>query len=227
MTHPVQKPVGGLGNWMGIVLLFLAFGLIVAVLIAVSPHGNYFEEKRAKAREDKLKTMREDADKALYHYAIVDKGKGTAKIPIDRAMQLTLAELSQKQPTAAGPIEAAPAPAASPAASGAPAGASPAPAGSPSTATQTGAATPAPATTPLPQATGTPKTSSIGGVTSEPAGAVQPRGAAPGSQPGPASTPSAQLPPPSGVAPVSPTARPVQSPPGTPLPVAGQTPTPP
>src|SRR5438874_10708317 len=99
--------------WFGVVLLFILFGLVVAVLIGASPRGNNYEEKRAKAREAKLKTAREEATKDLNSYSWVDKSKGVVRIPIDRAMQLTVAELAQKKPAAAKPIESpsvAPAP---------------------------------------------------------------------------------------------------------------------
>ncbi len=209
VTHPVQRPAGGLGAWLGIVVLFFAFGLGVAVLTGLFPHANQLEEKRAKARAEKLKTMRDDADKALHNYAWVDKAKGSAKIPIERAMELTVAELSQKKPESAGPI-ATPAPAEAPAAPG----------------MQAGTAAPAAVPAMTPQPTAPPKPASIGGVTNEPAAALKAPGAAPGTQPGASATPAATPGPNTAVAPVSPTATPVQSAPGTPIPVAGKTPPP-
>ena len=65
----------------------------------------------------------ENAQK-LQEYAWVDKAKGTVQIPIERAMELTIAELNSKKPTPAGPI-ATPAPSrASPKPSPSPAAAS-------------------------------------------------------------------------------------------------------
>src|SRR5438105_12922212 len=93
------------GAWLGIVFVFLFFGIFVRVLVAATPHGDTYEEKRAKAREEKLKTIREAATKDLSSYAWVDKGKGIARIPIDRAMQLTLRDLASKEPAPANPIE--------------------------------------------------------------------------------------------------------------------------
>ena len=120
------RPRISFGAWLGVVLLFLFFGIFVLVLVAATPHGNNYEEKRAKARGEKLKTARDAATKDLNSYAWVDKGKGVARIPIDRAMQLTLRDLASKKPVPANPI-AAPAEAAAPAAS------PPAPAVSPQT----------------------------------------------------------------------------------------------
>src|ERR1044071_9453226 len=125
-------------TWLGIVLLFVLFGVIVLAVVGPSPRQSDYEEMRAKKRMENLKTARDDAEKALNNYAWVDKNKGVARIPIGRAMQLTVAELAQKKPAAAGPIAtpapseaAAGKPAAQTSPGGAPAPASSAPAGSP------------------------------------------------------------------------------------------------
>jgi len=196
---PERSPIS-FGAWLGIVLLFLFFGIFVLVLVAATPHGNTYEAKRAEAREKKLNDTRNAATGELNSYSWVDKGKGIARIPIDRAMELTLRDLASKKPAPANPIEA-PAPTPVPAASPAP------------------AVSPAPA---LPGASGTPKPTSVQGINSEnrgqPAAASNPPGAIPGTQPGPGATPAASPPPPSGQPAVSPSATPEQKPPGTPPP---------
>jgi hypothetical protein len=147
-------------TWLGIVCLFGLFGLIVLAVIGPSPRTSDYEETRAKKRMEKLKTLHEESQKELTTYAWADKNKGVARIPIDRAMEVTVADLAQKKPAPAGPI-------ATPPAQTAPAGASPAApavpqgaavssppsaiAASPSPATQQSPpapASPAPATTP-------------------------------------------------------------------------------
>jgi hypothetical protein len=80
------------------------FGVIVLAIIGPSPRGSDYEETRAKKRLENLKTLREDAEKVLTSYAWVDKNKGVVRIPISRAMELTIAELTQQKPAAAGPI---------------------------------------------------------------------------------------------------------------------------
>ena len=132
--------------WFGIVLLFALFGVIVLAIIGPTPRGTDYEETRAKKRVENLKTLREEADKALTTYGWIDKNKGVARIPIERAMELTVADLAKQKPAPAGPI-ATPASAEATAgkqqatagagASAAPA--SPAPVGSP----QAGGASPA------------------------------------------------------------------------------------
>jgi uncharacterized protein (DUF58 family) len=114
--------------WFGIVLLFALFGVIVLAIIGPTPRGSDYEEARAKKRVENLKALREEADKALTTYGWVDKNKGVARIPIERAMELTVAELAKQKPAPAGPI-ATPAPQATASAPGS--AASPAPATSP------------------------------------------------------------------------------------------------
>ena len=131
-----------LSTWVGIVLLFALFGVIVLAMIGPAPRGSSYEETRAKKRVENLKTVRDEAAKALTTYGWIDKNKGVAHVPIDRAMELTLAELAQKKPAPAGPIAAPQAQ--TPAAPANPAPASPAPAGSPqSSSTQPAASPPA------------------------------------------------------------------------------------
>src|SRR5436190_2554910 len=158
-AHRIAYSRAPFSTWLAIVCLFVLFGLIVLAVIGPSPRTSDYEETRAKKRMEKLKALHEETQKELTTYAWVDKNKGLARIPIDRAMEVAVAELAQKKPAPAGPI-AAPAPQA------APAGASPTPgasqgaalsgppsaiAASPSPATQQSPpapASPAPATTP-------------------------------------------------------------------------------
>jgi len=127
-----------LSAWFGIVLLFALFGVIVLAIIGPSPRTSDYEETRAKKRVENLKTLRDEADKALTSYAWVDKNKGVARIPIERAIELTVIDLAKQKPAPAGPI-ATPETQATAAVGTSPAPASPpAPAGSP----QSGGASP-------------------------------------------------------------------------------------
>src|SRR5713226_8012816 len=123
-------------SWLGVVLLFVLFGVIVLAVIGPAPRGDTYEQKRAKAREEKLKAARDEETKTLTTYGWIDKNKGVARIPITRAMELSVAELAKKKPARAGPIATPGAEA-----SAAPAGAT--------------ALTPAPSASPVPS--GTPK----------------------------------------------------------------------
>jgi hypothetical protein len=140
-----------LSTWLGVVLLFALFGVIVLAIIGPSPRGSDYEETRAKKRMENLKTSREDADKALNTYAWIDKNKGLVRIPIGRAMELTIAQLAQQKPAAAGPIATPETQAASPAPAGSPQPSATQPAASPSPAAQSSPpapASPAPGKTP-------------------------------------------------------------------------------
>jgi hypothetical protein len=133
--------------WLGVVLLFVLFGLIVLALIGPAPRQNDYETRRAQARAEKLKALYEEDTKALTKYGWIDKNKGVARIPIERAMELTLTELAQKKPAPAYAIATPTPPAPSPAASSpSPTAASPSPA----------APSPSPAGSPLPSPTKSP-----------------------------------------------------------------------
>jgi hypothetical protein len=118
-------------TWLGVVLLFILFGVIVLAVIGPSPRGSDYEQTRAKKRMERLNALREENEKELTTYAWVDKNKGVARIPINRAMELEVAELAQKKPAPAGPIATPPQPQASPAAAVSPAPGVPVRAGSP------------------------------------------------------------------------------------------------
>ena len=205
-----EPPRSVFGTWLGIVLLFAVFALFVWAVMGMMPHGNTYEEKRADARAEKLKSMREESNTALHGYAWVDKTKGVARLPIERAMDLSVAELAQKKPTAAGLIPPDPVAAAAGPQSTAPGAPTPAPSAPPSTAGEAS------------------RNTSFAGEKSEIHG--QPTGApnaAPGTQPGPSATPAATPPAPADKPhpnPSAPTQTPQTVPAGTPIPLPGATP---
>ena len=191
------------------VLLFAVFGMIAFVVLKASPRGDTFEKKRAKARAEKLDAAQKEYLNALTTYAWVDKAKGIARIPINDAMKLTLVQLADSKPAAAGPIAAE----------------------SPSAAPQTSpgpSASASPAASPAANATGTPKPKAVEGHDSEahnqPAAATNPAPAPPNTQPGANASPAASVPSQSAKAPVTPSPTAMPSAPGTPLPVRGKTP---
>src|ERR1700704_1612443 len=91
-------------TWIGVVLLFAFFGLLALIVIGASPRGNSYEKKRAKVRAEKLEALNQEKLTAITTYAWVDKSKGVVRIPVEEAMTITVAELSQKTPAAANPI---------------------------------------------------------------------------------------------------------------------------
>ena len=195
--------------WLGIVVLFVLFGVIVLATIGPSPRGDTYEAQRGRKRLDKLKALRDEEAKTLTTYAWVDKAKGVARIPIERAMDLTTAQLAQTKPVPAGPL-ATPAPQQTPAAAISPPASPAAP----------------PARASSPAASATPKPKAVEGVESatrgQPAAAVKPAPAQPSTQPGASATPAAPAVPAAAATP-SP-AGPSPTAPGSPLPVRGKTP---
>jgi hypothetical protein len=196
--------------WLGIVFLFALFGVIVLAIIGPSPRSNSYEQNRAKKRLDILNKLREEDAKALTTYSWIDKEKQMVRIPIQRAMELTVVQLAQMKPTAAGPIATPPAPPA------------------PSVATSPGSPAASPGRSPAPPAAVTPKPKTVEGVESEnrgqPAGATNPAPARPASQPGASATPAATPAPAGTPASGSAAGTPSPTPPGTPLPIRGKTP---
>lgn len=173
MADPAQfQSRAPLSTWLGVVLLFVLFGAIAIAIIGPSQRGDSYEKMRAENRIKKLKDARDEDAKALTAYAWIDKNKGTVRVPIERAMELTAAELVNKKPAPAGPI-------ATPAAAAAPGG----------------AASASPAASPSPQSSGTPKPVSVSGPHSEsrgqPAAAINPAAVEPKTQPGASAPPAA------------------------------------
>ena len=103
LAHP-EQPRFLLSAWLWAVVLFVFFGVIVAITFGTMQRGSSYEEERAKARTEKLRTAEEEWNKTSSSYGWVDKEKGVARIPIERAMELELAALQSKKPAPAGPI---------------------------------------------------------------------------------------------------------------------------
>src|SRR6267143_1504779 len=107
MANPEQtQSPAPFSTWVGVVLLFALFGVMVVAVIGPAPRGDTYEQIRAEARAKKLKDARDEETKALTSYAWVDKNKGTVRLPIDRAMELTVADLANKKPASAYAIVA-------------------------------------------------------------------------------------------------------------------------
>ena len=109
LAHP-EQPRFLLSAWLWAVVLFVFFGAIVAITFGTMQRGSSYEEERAKARAEKLRTAEEEWNKTSSSYGWVDKEKGVARIPIQRAMELELADL-QSFRSSAGSADRGPGPA--------------------------------------------------------------------------------------------------------------------
>src|SRR5438132_11635969 len=105
-AHQTQS-LAPFSAWVGVVLLFALFGVIAVAIIGPAPRGDSYEKMRAEARAKKLKDARDEDAKALTMYSWVDKNKGTVRLPIERAMELIVADLANKKPAPAYAIAAA------------------------------------------------------------------------------------------------------------------------
>ena len=109
MTEQRQKR----GTVTGLIIVLL-FTVLVALLVWQRQGIPTVEDVKKQGRLKILADLNAENEKILTQYRWVDKSKGIVGIPIDRAMDLVLADLKANKPHAAGPI-ATPAPAATPA----------------------------------------------------------------------------------------------------------------
>ena len=95
------------------VLLFCGLGFFLVLQGQSIPNA---DEVTAQTRLKNLADLNSENQKVLTQYHWIDKSKGVVGGPIDRAMDLVLAELQSNKPHAAGPVDppAAPAPQVSP-----------------------------------------------------------------------------------------------------------------
>lgn len=83
------------------VLLFCGLGFFLVLQGQSIPNA---DEVTAQTRLKNLADLNSENQKILTQYHWVDKSKGVVGIPIDRAMDLVLAELESNKPHSAGPV---------------------------------------------------------------------------------------------------------------------------
>lgn len=90
--------------FIGGIVLILLFVIVAKLLTTLSPEAAPEDAariaERTKAHEDLLAENKQK----LETYAWVDKAKGSVQIPISQAMTMTMAELNQRPPAPAGPV---------------------------------------------------------------------------------------------------------------------------
>src|ERR1700676_2682524 len=96
----------------GLVMVLLFCGFVLLLVWQGQSIPNV-DELKAQTRAKNLADLNGENQKILTQYHWVDKSKGVVGIPIDRAMDLVVAQLQANKPHAAGPINP---PAAAPAA---------------------------------------------------------------------------------------------------------------
>lgn len=108
-THS-QKAVWPTFLWA--LLAFCFFGVIVVFAVRFY-EGRFvtYPVKRAQERLENLKKLREQEEQQLNSYAWKDKKAGLVQLPIDRAMELVVADLRKKTVHPSGVAVPTPAPA--------------------------------------------------------------------------------------------------------------------
>jgi hypothetical protein len=97
----------------GLVMVLLFVGLAI-FLVLQRENIPTVDERTAQVRLKNLADLNAENQKVLTEYHWIDKSKGVVGVPIDRAMDLVMAQLQANKPHAAGPISppaTAPAPA--------------------------------------------------------------------------------------------------------------------
>ena len=125
--HPPKGKSSGPMIVTGLVMILLFSGFVI-FLISEGESIPNVEDVHAQARLKNLADLNAENQKVLTQYRWVDKSKGVVGVPIDRAVDLVLAELQSVKPHPAGPVST-PAPPPSPTPQSSPA---PAPQSSPS-----------------------------------------------------------------------------------------------
>src|ERR1700730_16976959 len=87
----------------GLVMVLFFCGLVFFLVSEGQSIGNV-DEVKAQVRLKNLADLNSENQKALMQYRWVDKSKGVVGVPIDRAMELVLAELQSNKPHPAGPV---------------------------------------------------------------------------------------------------------------------------
>jgi hypothetical protein len=87
----------------GLVVIMLFSGFVI-FLVSEGESIPNVEEVHAQTRLKNLADLNAENQKILTQYHWVDKSKGVVGVPIDRAMDLVLAELQSIKPHPAGPV---------------------------------------------------------------------------------------------------------------------------
>jgi len=82
--------------FIGGILVFLLFGLLVWIWFGFAGKQDDFEKKRADARAAKLDALQKESHEKLSGYAWINKDKGIVQLPIARAQEIMLADLKAK-----------------------------------------------------------------------------------------------------------------------------------
>ena len=104
MAKNTQKNRVSLSVIITSLVMMLLFVGLAAFLVSQRDNIPTVDEQTAEVRLKNLAELNAENQKFLTQYHWVDKSKGVVGIPIDRAMDLVVAQLQANKPHAAGPI---------------------------------------------------------------------------------------------------------------------------
>jgi hypothetical protein len=104
MAKNTQKNRVSLSVILTSLVMMLLFVGLAAFLVSQRENIPTVDEQTAEVRLKNLAELNAENQKFLTQYHWVDKSKGVVGIPIDRAMDLVVAQLQANKPHAAGPI---------------------------------------------------------------------------------------------------------------------------
>jgi hypothetical protein len=104
MAKNTQKNRVSLSVILTSLVMMLLFVGLAAFLVSQRENIPTVDEQTAEVRLKNLAELNAENQKLLTQYHWVDKSKGVVGIPIDRAMDLVVAQLQANEPHAAGPI---------------------------------------------------------------------------------------------------------------------------
>ncbi|MEA3188814.1 MAG: hypothetical protein QOD99_2644 [Chthoniobacter sp.] len=95
MGNEIRKVSIGFWFFAGIAM-FCGFAVLAWILFRFAAPRESFEDKRVKARVEKLQALRKEDEPKLNTYVWIAKDKGTVQLPITRAMEVTTESLRKK-----------------------------------------------------------------------------------------------------------------------------------
>jgi hypothetical protein len=104
MAKNTQKNRVSLSVIITSLVMMLLFVGLAAFLVSQRDNIPTVDEQTAEVRLKNLAELNAENQKILTRYHWLDKNKGVVGIPIDRAMDLVLAQLQANKPHAAGPV---------------------------------------------------------------------------------------------------------------------------
>jgi hypothetical protein len=104
MAKNTQKDRVSLSVIITSLVMMLLFVGLAAFLISQRDNIPTVDEQTAEVRLKNLAELNAENQKILTQYHWIDKNKGVVGIPINRAMDLVVAQLQANKPHAAGPI---------------------------------------------------------------------------------------------------------------------------